>query len=370
MELAAGEHVVRYLTQNQDELINAWLNKIIVEAHDPYKKDIQFNGLSMITLVMACLTSGEVDENQLKQLAHTVASERLKANINIGEFVYNVNVGRSEILEQLPSMGRPIDDLRPVIVRINVCFDKFLYFAVQHYTELKNHMLDEQSSLIEQTHKDHLTILGQMSSSFVHEFRNPLTSVLGFVHLLQERYPTLEYLDVLTKELNQLKFRINQFLLVSKKGIDHKEQGMFQIASIFDETLDFLYPMVVASDVSIQTEIDKAIWMIGYRDEFRQVLINILMNSLEALSETQVKLICIRGYAKNDMAIITISNNGPVISKDAISSIFEPSVSTKKLGTGIGLYICRKIISDHHGTIDCQSDADRTTFQMRIPLAK
>lgn len=128
--------------------------------------------------------------------------------------------------------------------------------------------------------------------------------------------------------------------------------------------------MVVASDVSIQTEIDEAIWMTGYRDEFRQVLINIPMNSLEALSETQVKVICIRGYAEKDMAIITISNNGPVISKDVISSIFEPFVSTKKLGTGIGLYICRKIITDHHGTIDCQSDADRTTFQMRIPLAR
>ena len=56
-----------------------------------------------------------------------------------------------------------------------------------------------------------------MSASFVHEFRNPLTSIMGFVKLLKTDHPNLSYLDIISHELDQLNFRISQFLLVSKK---------------------------------------------------------------------------------------------------------------------------------------------------------
>ncbi|MFB5189733.1 histidine kinase N-terminal domain-containing protein [Alicyclobacillus fastidiosus] len=368
MANAVEARVAQYLEKNKAELMKAWMARVMMDPNDPFEDEIEKNGYSMLYLLISYLRGHGIDHDRLKIFAQKVSFERLEANINIGGFVYNVNIGRSEILNHMHDFGLSIHDLHPVIYKINDCFDMFLYFAVHHYTELKNRKLEEQSSFIEQTHKDHLTILGQMSSSFVHEFRNPLTSVMGFVQLLQERYPTLEYLDVLTKELNQLKFRINQFLLVSKKGVNYKEVERFHLATACEEMLDFLYPMVVGSDAVVVREVDDSIYLSGYPDEFRQVLINIFMNSLDALSHRRAKTIHIKGRRERGAAVLTMANNGPPVPADIISSIFEPFVSTKKLGTGIGLYVCRKIIEEHHGTIECESNEDWTTFRIVIPI--
>lgn len=58
-----------------------------------------------------------------------------------------------------------------------------------------------------------------MTSSFVHEFRNPLTSIHGFVQLLRSENPQLPYLDIISNEIEQLKFNISQFLMLSKKKL-------------------------------------------------------------------------------------------------------------------------------------------------------
>ncbi|NQD68836.1 HAMP domain-containing histidine kinase, partial [Bacillus haikouensis] len=59
---------------------------------------------------------------------------------------------------------------------------------------------------------------------------------------------------------------------------------------------------------------------------------------------------------------------GPQIQNETINAIFEPFYTTKELGTGIGLFICRKLIEKHDGDISCQSNAEKTTFFIRIPL--
>jgi signal transduction histidine kinase len=323
----------------------------------------------MLDLAIACVRALDVEEENLKSLAHTVALERIEANANIGDFVYNVTIGRSEIFAHLTKLRLPMDELNSVFQNINLLFDKFLYFSVHHYSDVKSQQLLDKSSFIEQSHKDKMTILGQMSSSFVHEFRNPLTSVIGFVQLLQQKYPELEYIDVMSKELNELKFRINQFLLVSKKGDDHREKTCFQLAASVDETLEFLYPMIVSANVDINLDVEELTYVRGYPDEFRQVLINILMNSLDALSACLAKMISIRGFQKGGHLVLEIANNGPPIPKEMIATIFEPFVSSKELGTGIGLYVCRKIIMSHGGIIECESNHEYTTFRITVPVA-
>lgn len=362
-----GERTASYLEKNRFDLINSWMAKVIVDMNDPYKDFIRINGLLMLDLTIACSKQSHVDEEHLRALAYKVSLERIQSNANIGDFVYNVTLGRSEIFQHMPRMGLSLEELAPVFQRIDILFDRFLYFAVHHYTDVKDRKMSEQESLIEQSHKDKLTILGQMSSSFVHEFRNPLTSVIGFVQLLREKYPSLEYIDIMTKELNQLKFRINQFLLVSKGRESSRDRENFEIGLIVEETLEFLYPMIVDLNVTIHCDVAPSIRLKGYPDEIRQVMINILMNSLEALSSCPVKLIEINGTTDGDRLILSISNNGPPIPHELMSTIFEPFVSGKELGTGIGLYVCRQIIVKHDGWIECESNDVRTTFRIGIP---
>ncbi|WP_226375277.1 histidine kinase N-terminal domain-containing protein [Effusibacillus dendaii] len=353
-----------FLENNLEVFLSKWNEIVVISESDMYKDKVYENGRSMVYLVLSYIR-GEMSEQQIEKLADQVALELLQANVNIGEFVYNVNLGRSELLRHLSEIEASIEDLQPIIVKINKCFDLFLFFAIRKYTELKNKELEEKNLFINQTHKDRLTILGQMSASFVHEFRNPLTAVMGFTKLLKEKYPELEYIDIIANELEQLNYRITQFLLVSKKEVVTKSKEKFSIQDLIQEILDFIYPSIVNGQVHVHADIDPALWLYGYRDEIRQVIINIILNSIDALENRRGnRKLSVCCKVSNGQLQMCISNNGPAIPARLKQAIFEPFVTTKELGTGIGLYVCKQIIEKHGGWIHCDSSEDITTFSI------
>jgi signal transduction histidine kinase len=103
------------------------------------------------------------------------------------------------------------------------------------------------------------------------------------------------------------------------------------------------------------------------KDELRQVFLNLLLNSIDALQKIESnRTITIEFEMIDNMTYVHIGNNGPMIPPKQIQSIFEPFFTTKELGTGIGLYICRKIIESHQG-IQCSSDEQSTRFSLSLP---
>ncbi|RBW69674.1 histidine kinase N-terminal domain-containing protein [Bacillus taeanensis] len=362
------KQLILFLENNASSFLTSWREKLLISENDLYKEKVNNNGLKMYELVKRTLENS-LDEDDIRKLAYHVAFERVEANINIGEFVYNVNLGRSEIIKWMMNSELSTQDLQPLIEEINTVFDQFTYYAVRKYTEIKEEKLQEKTLFINQTHKERLTILGQMSSSFVHEFRNPLTTVLGFAKLLKSEYPDLKYLDIMEHELHQLKARITQFLHVSKKELINDEKISLSLYELFDELLEFLYPSIVDGDVTIETNIDTDIQVLANKEELRQVFLNLFLNSIDALQQVNYKrkinIDC--SMAAGNVEIM-ISNNGPMIPKEIIEVIFEPFFTTKELGTGIGLYVCKKIIENQHGEISCVSNDKLTTFTIKLPL--
>lgn len=363
------DNIIAYLEENESVLVEEFRKSVIVSDHDQFKDIIHLNGQAMYRLVVQYLRS-RVTVEQVRQLAEKVAQERIQAEINIGDFVHNVCLGRKIILQSLQEASFPSPILLTAVMKMNECFDYFLAHAVSRYTELKNSDLAEKQLFIERSHKDRLTILGQLAASFVHEFRNPLTSIIGFSKLLKEDYPDLHYVDIIVSELNQLNYRVAQFLLASKKGAVHKHMETFSLDQLFDEILAFLYPTIVDVNVEIQCSIDPSVTLAGYREEIRQVFINIISNALDVLQKnTGEKVISIAARQSGDDARIEIANNGAAIPADILPVIFEPFFTTKDLGTGIGLHVCKEIVEQHGGTISCTSDERMTTFCMEFQRA-
>ena len=364
--------LVAFFQKNKEKLVQEWEDSIVINHGDPFKLKIRENGEALLNVI---LSMHKVSKEELieivKKIAIEVSEERVLANINIGDFVYNVNLGRTILYSYLSKTGISWSDLQESINKINFCFDKFLYYAVSHYSEAKNKIIEEKTMFIDSTHQDRLTLLGQMTSSFIHEFRNPLTSVQGFIQLLKADYPNMRYLDIISGELDQLNFRISQFLLLSKKELIGKEKIDFKLNQLIDEVLNFLYPSILDGKVKIKRDLSKDFTLNGYADEIRQVFINIIFNAIDVLNHHEVDLptIEISTWVENEKLIkISISNNGPAIPAELRKTIFEPFFTTKKLGTGLGLFVCKEIIEKHKGELTCDSTLDKTTFSICLPV--
>ncbi|MCL6571662.1 MAG: GHKL domain-containing protein [Bacillus sp. (in: Bacteria)] len=365
--------LIAFFNQNKEKLLHEWENTIVFTHEAPNKVDIREDGeaLMSILLNMDRMTKQELLD-VIKKLAIEVSEERVIKDINLGDFVYNVNLGRTILYGYLSKTELSWSCIQEAMKMINFCFDEFLFFAVTHYSEAKNKIIKEKTMFIDSTHQDRLTLLGQMTSSFIHEFRNPLTSVQGFVQLLKGDYPEMKYLDIISSELDQLNFRISQFLLLSKKELIGKEKVYYKLNKLIDEVLNFLYPSILDSKVKINIDLCEDITLNGYADEIRQVLINIIFNAIDVLKHYDIPNPIIEIYSclNNTQEItINISNNGPVIPLELQKTIFEPFFTTKKLGTGLGLFVCKEIIEKHKGSLLCDSTPDKTTFSIFLPIA-
>lgn len=363
-----------FLIDQKDNIFVEWENRLHASAEDPFKEKVRQNRELIYNTILKMLTMS-VDEldSYMKVIAINVGKERVQANSNIGDFVYNVNVGRSVLSQYLMNLQIEWGVLKNLINEINNYFDKFTYYAVSYYTEAKDRIIEEKNHFIDSTHQDRLTLLGQMTSSFVHEFRNPLTSIQGFIQLLKAEHDEMKYLDIISNELEQLNFRISQFLLLSKKEVIGKEKVIFSLNELVEEVISFLYPSILDSKVKVLNNLNLAgvIYLFGYADEIRQVFINIIFNALDVLSQYRddptIQIKCYR--IENNCIKILISNNGPMIPEQQLNTIFEPFVTTKKLGTGLGLFVCREIIEKHKGTLTCQSIPEQTNFIITLPIA-
>jgi signal transduction histidine kinase len=366
---SVSESILNHLATTKEEFFSSWKKEIIVSNKGVSESFVIPNMEMFYEVIQQSLMLPKKELNYLIQdLANKIVKTKLEEKTNIGDFVYNVEAAKTILYKMLHSSYPNWPHLPEVIESISYAFSYFLYYTVTVYTDKKNQIIEEKNQYITSTHQERLTILGQMTSSFVHEFRNPLTSILGFIQLLRAEQPNLPYLDIIENELDQLKFSISQFLLLSKREIIEQEKIAFRFKELLEEVLSFLYPRILEVNVEIIKEIEMDYTFQGYKDEIRQVLVNIIFNAIDVLAEKAMPTIRIHLAEENGFIQIQISNNGPKIPESLLDNIFEPFFTTKKSGTGIGLFVCKEIIEKHRGTLTCQSDDQWTNFTILLPL--
>lgn len=361
-----------FFTDHKNDLLSEWTELTIKSEHDPSKE--KFRKVSEVLYKLVMQSFHATDTELIEYIRHyqiDIAQKIVDADINLGEFVYNVDLGRTVFFKYLSKTTLPLGELNEFFIKINYLFDKFLFYAISYFSETKDKIIAEKTTLINSTHQDRLTLLGQMTSSFIHEFRNPLTSIQGFIQLLKADYPGMKYLDIISSELEQLNFRISQFLLLSKKEIIGKEKVAFGLNQLIEEVLNFLYPSILDGKVKVIKKLTDEISLFGYPDEIRQVFINIIFNAIDVFGHepNDNPTVEIISQVDDSRIIIDISNNGPMIPEELRVTIFEPFFTTKKLGTGLGLFVCKEIIEKHNGELTCRSTPEKTTFTIKLPIA-
>ncbi|WP_163102152.1 PAS domain-containing sensor histidine kinase [Peribacillus alkalitolerans] len=236
-----------------------------------------------------------------------------------------------------------------------------------HLTAFKD--VTEKLEMQEQLRKsDTLNVVGELAAGIAHEIRNPMTALKGFIQLLQgsvkEDFTT--YFSVINSELNRIESIITEFLILAKpQAIQYLQKD---INLIIQETVELLRAQALLQNVVLKPVIKKPIFLYCEGNQLKQVLINIIKNALEAMP-IGGNIAIESTLWKEEFVKISIQDEGCGISEEKIKKLGEPFYTTKDRGTGLGLMVSYKIIEEHHGWIEVESEINQgTTFHIHLPL--
>src|SRR5437868_10022019 len=244
-----------------------------------------------------------------------------------------------------------------------------------------NHMvrqLRESRAEIERLHRtqmsraEHLATLGELATGLAHEIRNPLAGIAGVIEIIGRDLPPTSPARSVLKDVRQEIARINRIvtdLLQTARPHPPKVRK-----SDLNTTVEHAVMLGRQQALSKATEItlrkDPSLPELEHdSDQIHQVLLNLLLNSLQAIDVNGKIAVTVELQGKN--AVIEVVDNGRGIAPDHLPNIFRPFYTTKGDGTGLGLSLARRIIEDHHGRIDVTSTVGTgTTFAVVLPLQR
>lgn len=269
----------------------------------------------------------------------------------ICEFRYQCVDGRWIVLE---SKGVPI------LTGDGEC-DGFIVVS-RDITERKNN-----EDLLRKAEK--LSMIGQLAAGIAHEIRNPLTSLKGFIQLLQ---PTLldnkMYADIMLSELERINFIVSELLVLAKP--QNLQIRSIPLIHLLDDILVLLASEANLKNIRFQTAFTAHCFVLGEENQLKQVFINVMKNSIEAITGHGEIHISTHALDHNRI-MVRLSDNGCGVSEDLIPKLGEPFFTTKEKGTGLGLMISSKIIKDHNGTFEISSKINQgTVVEITLPIAQ
>jgi len=226
-------------------------------------------------------------------------------------------------------------------------------------------------SLEAQLHRsDRLAMIGQIAAGTAHEIRNPLTSLKGFIQLLQSSLETkhldkeVGFLAIMKNEIDRIHELVNEFLLLGKpKDVRYRPTS---VAKTIRHILPIIESEANLHGISVlhvaESELPP---VIADSELLKQVFLNICKNAIEAM-ENSGSLTIVERIDEHHIHI-EVQDTGPGIPNYLLDKIFDPFFTTKENGTGLGLSVCQRIIHDMGGQIRVRSKSFGTAFTISIP---
>ncbi|WZL74408.1 transporter substrate-binding domain-containing protein [Clostridiaceae bacterium 35-E11] len=219
--------------------------------------------------------------------------------------------------------------------------------------------------------KDKLESLGRLVAGIAHEIRNPLTSIKTYIELIPYKYEKKEFREKISedvpREIERLNVIISNLLDYAKPKIPNKEilNVYTEIASI----IRFFSGQIKNKNIQLFLQIKKDLCIYVDKQQFKQIIINFLLNAIESFENTKNPQIYIIGEVQGDFAHILMKDNGCGITSEDTGKIFEPFFTTKDHGTGLGLSISYQFIKENGGDVTVYSELGvGTNIDMSLPL--
>ncbi|MEI2468479.1 ATP-binding protein [Peribacillus frigoritolerans] len=204
-----------------------------------------------------------------------------------------------------------------------------------------------------------LSTAAQLAAGIAHEVRNPMTAIMGFVKLIKDGgAEKQEYYDIIFSEINRIEKVLNELLLLSKPtGAIFLEKD---IKESCNHAVTLLETNAVLNNIQIHKNYDsEPIFMYFDENQIKQVLINMIKNSIESMPNGGNIFVSIN--EKNGEVFLSILDEGDGIPENSLQKVGEPFFTTKISGTGLGLSVCFRIIEKHGGKVFITSELKKGT---------
>jgi signal transduction histidine kinase len=245
-----------------------------------------------------------------------------------------------------------------------------------------NHMMEqlrESREEIERLHHtqisraEHLATLGEMAAGLAHEIRNPLAGIAGVIEIIGRDLPSTSPARAVVKdvrlEIAQIDRILTDLLETARPHPPHVSRC--DLNTTVEHTVMLVRQQVLSRPIKIELERAPDLPEVEHdSDQIHQVLLNLLLNAVQAIDGGGAGTVRVRVGSRDDCASVLVSDSGRGIPPQNLSNIFRPFFTTKGNGTGLGLSLARRIVEEHHGRIEVTSVVGKgSQFEVLLPFS-
>jgi len=225
---------------------------------------------------------------------------------------------------------------------------------------------------------EHLATMGELAAGVAHEIRNPLAGIAGAIEIITKDFPKdhpdREVLEDLRQEVRRIEKVLNDLLAYARPKVP--QFGRADLKETVARTLHLARQQAGTKRVEFSIQIPPELPAFRMDSEqLHQVLLNLTLNGIQAIEREGRITIAARvanssaAMKRPDQIEISVSDTGHGIAPEQMERIFRPFYTTKRGGTGLGLSLCRRIISQHGGTLTAESEVNKgSRFIIHLPM--
>ena len=246
---------------------------------------------------------------------------------------------------------------------------------IRDLTARKRAEMEAQKQRVELAHLSRVALLGELSGTLAHELNQPLTAILANVRAAQRLLgadpPDLPEIGSILEDIAQDDRRagevIHRLRAFLRKG--DMQPRPLDLNEVVGEVLDLVHSDMIHRMVTIDTLLASGLpTVVADRVQMQQVLLNLILNASEAMSGmTRDHRSLVIATSASDAAVrLSLADQGTGVPSDKLEWIFEPFATTKDHGLGLGLAICRSIVTAHGGRLWAENNGKGATFHLEL----
>ena len=295
-----------------------------------------------------------------KKFLQLPSKHRISLATALSAFSGIITIGLAELFHGIPSPSVLLSLTYLLVQPICMFIACSLKEMVYHNIALRKRMIRAEK----------MEAVSHLAASISHEIRNPLTAARGFMQLLEQHHLSPEkrrqYARIAIEELDRAEAIITDYLTFAKPAPETVEK--LNVKTEIERVIDFIRPLANMNSVEVRATL-APFSIIGEREKFRQCLLNIMKNAIEAMPNGGVLQIYVS--IEKRRVLIRISDTGVGMTKEQMERLGEPYFTTKEIkGTGLGMMVVYRIIESMNGTIHIQSEVHKgTEVSIYLPLS-